>query len=391
MISRSLDFNELCVVNPQLNEYIHKNKFDFSNQIAIIKLTETLIKIDLGYTIVLNTNYLCPNYFNRLDYVLFITKLIFLTPTTIGKPISGLDIGTSQSCIYPLLCSKYIKNLYKMIGTDINTQAIELAKGNIKANNLDRIIKIHLVDKSINSFHFLKEIIQTDSIIYTMCNPPFYSSKVELLAKSKLKTSYLKTETIGNVDELVTDGGDYKFVLKLINDSESYKDRVLWFTSLIGNHSTLVKLITFLKSKEKEISYGVCRFQSGSHTVRWILFWTFQVQFKPPIELFNYKSSRFNSNKFVKNVKNNKSDGDLRVAILNKIESLPYLSISNGTNITIKLPGNVFSRSFRRTQKFENDGSDYIFEIDVSLRRVIWRSGYQFKTFESFINMINSL
>jgi 23S rRNA (adenine1618-N6)-methyltransferase len=393
MIPRRLDFENLCLINSELSQFYDREakKYDFSNHIAVIKLTETLIKLDLGYSIKLSDHYLCPNYFNRLDYVLFIKNLLDLTVSSSEKPVFGFDIGTSQSCIYPLLCTKYILNLSKMIGTDIVSESIELATKNIQQNNLENLIELVLVDKSQNLFQSICKEKENNSIVFTMCNPPFYSSKTEMISKFKQKPNFVKTGTIGTEPELITIGGDFNFVMKLIKDSKSYKNEVTWFTSLIGNHSSLVKLLCYLKKLENEVSYGVHRFQSGSFTTRWILFWTFHTELKPPVELYNYQNSKFNSNKYVKNLRNDKSNEVLKSSILEKLDLLPYLSLSENPNIVVSLPGNVFSRSYRRTKSFQKDGSVYTFEIQIELRKVIWRSGYNFKIFESFVNVINSL
>lgn len=397
MISRRLDFDALSVVEPELLKYwdASARNFNFSDHHAMIALTRTLVKVDMGYSIQLSETQLCPNYFNRLDYVLFLQRLIDLTPDSADLPVFGLDVGTSQSCIYPLLCTKYICNISKMIGTDIVPEFIDAAEMNIQRNNLSSLIKLAVVDQKENCFFPLfkqKFHSEEDAIVFTMCNPPFYTSAHQMTTSRERKNDFVKQQTIGHVSELITDGGDYSFIMKLLNDSESFSTRVTWFTSLIGNLSTLRRLVPYLKANQHRIIYGVHRFKSGAYTVRWILFWTYKMEYKPPPELFNFSSKFPNAKKFVQIMQDRKDDSySLRSRILVKLFSLPYTSLHLRDVIVIRLPGNVFSRSYRRSGEFNFDGSEYIFELDVKRRKITWRNGLDHKVFESFCNVINSL
>lgn len=396
MLSRDLKFDQLCLLNPHLSQFydFNKKKFDFNSQDALVQLTQTLIKLDLGYTVKLSTTYLCPSYFNRLDYVIFIKNLLELTSIDNDFPIYGLDIGTSQSCIYPLICTKYLKTLSKMIATDIVPQFIESAKTILQSNKLEDQIEPILVDSKRNSFLMISKRIPENSIVFTMCNPPFYSSEMEMERARLSKLGFQKNKTIGHNSELFTEGGDFKFILKLLTDSKSFGHCVTWFTSLIGNHSTLIRLIPFLKKMEMDgqILFGIHRFKSGKFTTRWIIFWTFNKVFKPPLELFNYSNKKVNSNKLWKKLRGNSEYNSvkLRYLIINKLTSLPYILLQIKDVIIISLPGNVFSRAYRRSKTFINDGSVYIFEISIESGKIIFRNGSEYQVFESFCNVINS-
>lgn len=397
MISRRLNFNVLCVIEPELKCYWNptSGKFDFSNHHALITLTRALIKLDLGYSIQLSETLLCPNYFNRLDYVLFLEKLISLVPDSADLPVFGLDVGTSQSCIYPLLCTRYISNISKMIATDIVPELIEAAKFNVSSNGLSSLIELSLVDPKENSYSpFVSQILnyKHKPIVFTMCNPPFYASELDMNTSRRIKNKYTKPRTRGHNSELITSGGDYNFIMKLLKDSEDFADTVTWFTSLIGNHYTLKRLIPYLKANENRITFGVHRFKSGSFTTRWILFWSYKQEIKPPPELFNYCNKYLNANKFLRPIQTKQEDNALlRSLVLGKLLSLPYISLHIRDVISIRLPGNVFSRAYRRSNMLKSDGSTYIFELSIECREIIWRKGLDYKVFESFCNMINSL
>jgi len=45
-------------------------------------------------------------------------------------------------------------------------------------------------------------------------------------------------------NELVTEGGELKFIEKIIEDSLIFKERIIWYTSLIGRKVTLKKSST---------------------------------------------------------------------------------------------------------------------------------------------------
>ena len=116
------------------------------------------------------------------------------------------------------------------------------------------------------------------------------------------------------------------------------------------------------------------------------------MEYKPPPELFNYSSKYLNGKRFVQFIQNKQGDNFLlRSKIMVKLFSLPYISLHLRDIIAIRLPGNVFSRSYRRSKTFNSDGSEYIFELDVERREIIWRNGLDFKVFESFCNVVNSL
>lgn len=47
---------------------------------------------------------------------------------------------------------------------------------------------------------------------------------------------------------MITEGGEYRFVLNMIKESNAIGERVLWFTSLLGYKESVGKLIQELKT-----------------------------------------------------------------------------------------------------------------------------------------------
>ncbi|RBQ92670.1 hypothetical protein VDGD_20398 [Verticillium dahliae] len=69
-----------------------------------MQLTKTLLKIDYGLKIELPHDRLCPPVPVRHNYILWLKELIDGSSyAERGRKVTGLDIGTGASCIYPLL------------------------------------------------------------------------------------------------------------------------------------------------------------------------------------------------------------------------------------------------------------------------------------------------
>lgn len=59
-----------------------------------------------------------------------------------------------------------------------------------------------------------------------MCNPPFYSSKEELEQGRENKELEPSAVCTGSDTEMITEGGEYGFIERIINESLIYKDRI---------------------------------------------------------------------------------------------------------------------------------------------------------------------
>ena len=47
---------------------------------------------------------------------------------------------------------------------------------------------------------------------------------------------------------MITDGGEYGFIERIINESLIYKNRIQWYTSLVGLKKSIRPLVNQLKS-----------------------------------------------------------------------------------------------------------------------------------------------
>lgn len=114
-----------------------------------------------------------------------------------------------------------------------------------------------------------------------MCNPPFHSSgedaqkgtrrKIKNLTGEKVKTPELNFAGISN--ELICDGGEYKFIHSMIKESKKFSKNCYWFTTLVSKQSNLKGIYKALEKVEanqiKTIPMG-----TGNKSSR-IVVWTF--------------------------------------------------------------------------------------------------------------------
>jgi 23S rRNA A1618 N6-methylase RlmF len=136
-----------------------------------------------SYDQVIPYRFLCPPIPNRFYYVQWIVRTLLpllsnstyyeqqislqrssieTTSTTPVSNVYGLDIGTGATCIYPLLFSHFNNitnnNIFRnqqsptiiMHATDIDPNAVVLAKTNAYRNHLQSYVHVHLVPKSFH-------------------------------------------------------------------------------------------------------------------------------------------------------------------------------------------------------------------------------------------------
>lgn len=100
-----------------------------------------------------------------------------------------LDMGTNNGAL--LLYASFF-NPQKLIGLDINQDALELANKNLKMNNINNFELIH---GDITTY-------KRDEVDVIICNPPYFKTKKELLCDNKYK-ALAKHETELTLDKLI--------------------------------------------------------------------------------------------------------------------------------------------------------------------------------------------
>lgn len=73
--------------------------------------------------------------------------------------------------------------------------------------------------------------------------------------------------------EMVTPGGEVEFVSRMIDESLHLRQRVLWYTSMLGKLSSVYILIEKLIQCGNR-NYAATEFVQGSRTRRWAIAWS---------------------------------------------------------------------------------------------------------------------
>ncbi|OJZ90329.1 hypothetical protein ASPFODRAFT_28840 [Aspergillus luchuensis CBS 106.47] len=238
-----VDFTALALQSPEFAKYLKPNgQLDFSDPDAVRQLTKSLLQRDFELKVEIPENRLCPPY--RLNYILWLQDLLDTTGDEYrdnydpDREVIGLDIGTGCCSIYPLLgCS--MRPHWRFVATDIDNDNIRTSRDTVSANKLDSRI----------------EIIQTDP-------------KDELIPLDTKLNACTGAEV-----EMVTTGGEIAFITRMIEESLHLRERVIWYTTMLGKLSSVSVLIETLL-EHKNNNYAVTEFVQGNKTRRWAIAWS---------------------------------------------------------------------------------------------------------------------
>ena len=281
------DFPALMKANPELNPFIIEGKhgketIDFSNPQAVKALNKSLL---IAFYNVQNwdipNRYLTPAVPGRADYIHYLADLLAESndgtiPT--GETVSGLDIGTGASCIYPII--GHATYGWDFVGTDVDNAAIANAVKIIESNS-ELNETMSLQQQLNNRFIFKDIILPEDKFAFTMCNPPFHTSEAEATKGTLRKLSNLEQQKAqkavlnfgGQQSELWCEGGELSFITQMIYESAKYPMQCLWFTTLVSKSAHLSSLNKILK-KVNAANIRTIDMAQGQKTSR-ILAWTF--------------------------------------------------------------------------------------------------------------------
>ena len=270
-------FSEIIDTCPELAQFVELNKYndesiDFFNPEAVLVLNKALLKHYYGIdNWSIPKGYLCPPIPGRADYIHHIAELLSDTNYSIQKKnfskdsrIKCLDIGIGANCVYPIIGVKEYG--WSFIGSDIDPVSIKSSDEIIKTNSI-------LKDKvELRLQHNVKDvfngILQKDELIdLTICNPPFHASLAEAQSVAVRKLRNLKQKKInkpnlnfgGKNNELWCEGGEERFILNMIRESEQFSASCFWFSTLISKQSNIKATLKAL-SKAKAIEVKRDRF-----------------------------------------------------------------------------------------------------------------------------------
>lgn len=245
------DFPELIKACPELAAYVSPNPFeelsiDFANPNAVKSLNKALLK--QFYTIGLwdiPEGFLCPPIPARADYIHYAADLLIGEDGKLpkGKHIKVLDIGVGANCIYPLI-GQYEYG-WTFVGSETDQLANRSATNIIEANGLAKFISVR---RQRSADHIFIDIINPgEKFSLSICNPPFHTSMKEAAEGTARKWKNLGKNKQTSTDlnfggknaELWCEGGEERFILKMIEESGQFAKSVQWFTSLVSKKETL--------------------------------------------------------------------------------------------------------------------------------------------------------
>ncbi|GKZ97352.1 hypothetical protein AnigIFM59636_000735 [Aspergillus niger] len=273
-----VDFTALALQSPEFAKYLKSNgQLDFSDPDAVRQLTKSLLQRDFELKVEIPENRLCPPVPNRLNYILWLQDLLDTTGDEYrdnydpDREVIGLDIGTGCCSIYPLLgCS--MRPHWRFVATDIDKDNIRTSRDTISKNKLDSRIEIIQTDPK-DELIPLDTKLNVDRLDFTMCNPPFYASRDELIASAEAKERPPFSACTGAEVEMVTTGGEIAFITRMIEESLRLRERVIWYTTMLGKLSSVSVLIETLL-EHKNNNYAVTEFVQGNKTRRWAISWS---------------------------------------------------------------------------------------------------------------------
>lgn len=280
------DFDALIQACPDLKPFVSLNKYndqsvDFSDPDAVKILNKALLKhfykadhwdIPQGY--------LCPPIPGRADYLHYIADLLAESNNGVipqGKHVKVLDIGVGANCVYPIIGNHEYG--WSFVGTDVDEEAINVAKKMVSDNGLDNAIKIWL---QANPSGIYTGVIQPGEVFdVSICNPPFHTSKFEAMQANSRKQvnmgkAVAETPVLnfgGQSNELWYPGGESAFISKMIYQSSKSAQQCFWYTTLVSQKDNLHNIYKALK-KVNAFEVKIINMAQGQKKSR-IVCWTF--------------------------------------------------------------------------------------------------------------------
>ncbi|KAI9010990.1 hypothetical protein CLU79DRAFT_446415 [Phycomyces nitens] len=384
------DFIQLARDCLELRPFVHglesRPFIDFKDPRAVRALSIALLEHDFGLEVDFPLDSLCPTVPNRLNYILWLQDLLKETMPDRSDHVLGMDIGVGASCIYPLLgCVG--DPTWSFIGTDIDQRSIEYARKNIERNQLqDRITLIHNTDP--NRLFLWDKIPLDKKFAFCMCNPPFYSSQDEIRENSQAKFLEPSAACTGTKAEMITEGGEYGFIERMIKESILHKDRIKWYTSMIGQKKTIKPIVNTLK-ESNITNYVVTEFNQG-RTKRWAIGWSFDTQ--RVVDTRSLDFYRPKSQFTIQLPKNLQFVHSKAIDILKDLDIKFSQEDSDQIVIEGSSEANTWSRAARRKKSYVPLGELFVFRCEListqpdTLVKMSWMVGEDRNVFESFWN-----
>jgi 23S rRNA (adenine1618-N6)-methyltransferase len=281
------NFKELINTYPDLAAFVRLNDYndesiDFSDPDAVLALNKALLKHYYGVVHWdIPKGYLCPPVPGRADYIHYIADLLASINNgkiPKGKKIKCLDVGVGANCIYPIIGTREYE--WTFVGSDIDPEAIKSAVEIVESNIiLKGNVEIRLQSDSNDIFRGI--IKKEEYFDITICNPPFHTSLEEAQSGSIRKVSNLNQKRIvkpvlnfgGRSNELWCEGGEEKFVQKMISQSRQIPGSCFWFSTLVSRQEHLKGAYRALEEAKAAVIKTIP--MSQGNKISRILAWTF--------------------------------------------------------------------------------------------------------------------
>lgn len=239
------------------------------------------MKVDFGLELSLPDDRLCPPIPNRWNYVSWMQGLLDSTSPSYSnkydpkRAVVGLDIGTGASAIYAMLCMKSRPN-WTMCATDVDKISFESAAANFARNNLLSRAKMLHTTPSMPLIPL--EALGTQQLDFTLCNPPFFTNTAEMerSLSGEGKATGPNAICTGSNMEMICPGGDLGFVTRIVEESLILRQKVTWYSSMLGKLSSAKAIVELLKSEGvTNWAVGVLDPGTKTGTKRWVIAWSF--------------------------------------------------------------------------------------------------------------------
>lgn len=158
---------------------------------------------------------------------------------------------------------------------DIDEKSLQYARKNTSLNNLSHRIQILSRTNSPQTSMIPLQDAHIQAADFTMTNPPFYTSRQEMLHSATQKARKPFTACTGADTEMVTEGGELRFAERILEDSLVTQERVQWYTCMFGFLASVTGILERLRQYEID-NFAVTEFVQGSKTRRWAVGWSFQ-------------------------------------------------------------------------------------------------------------------
>jgi len=402
---KPVDFRELAEAYEPLKSKLIPTPggatIDFKDALSQRLLTQAILHHDFNLTVEVPEDRLCPPIPNRLNYIHWLQDLhhsltFWKVEDKVDASVKVIDIGTGASAIYPLL-GVMSNPSWSFIATEIDKLSIESSRRNVSLNSLEDRIRIYPVKKDEGILVPL--LSDTDlHVDFTMCNPPFYSSEEEISRLAELKDSEPSAICTGSSNEMITPGGEERFVKQMIEESLQVSERCRWFTAMLGKQSSLSSLIKFLKEHKVRYrsdcrcswivitafqidNYALAQFVQGN-TRRWALGWSFRTE-KLGDDCARFRSSTLQELMPSPNCRthtlNESTSSDVGIErlleVLLNLDFVKTRRLENGA-IVVEAERNSWSRAERRKRArnadYDSNSGETGMKVEAGLKACFW-------------------